>query len=79
LLQAGGESLEEMLHKLIMLTWQQERMSQNWSTGIISVLHKKGDSTDCNNYRGICMLTRETRYCHLARKFEELKIVGCQM
>jgi hypothetical protein len=23
--------------------------------------------------------TRETRYCHLARKFEELKLVGCQM
>jgi hypothetical protein len=24
-------------------------------------------------------LTRETRYCHMARKFEEVKIVGYQM
>jgi hypothetical protein len=56
LLQTGGESLMELLHKLIVLIWQQEKLPREWSTGIISVLHKKGDSTNCNNYRGICML-----------------------
>jgi hypothetical protein len=40
LLQTGEESLEELLHKLTVLIWQQEKLSREWSTGIISVLHK---------------------------------------
>jgi hypothetical protein len=65
LLQIGSEVLEDLLHKLIVLIWQQERMPHEWSTGIISVLHKKGDTMDCNNYRGICMLN--TAYKVLSR------------
>jgi hypothetical protein len=42
-------------------------MPHEWSTGIISVVHKKGDTADWNNYRGrgICMLN--TAYKVLSR------------
>lgn len=31
-------------------------MPEEWKTGIITVLHKKGDTTNCENYRGLSLL-----------------------
>ncbi|PSN35706.1 hypothetical protein C0J52_10179 [Blattella germanica] len=41
LIKSGGEKLREKIHRLLSLIWKQE----------------KGDKTDCNNYRGILLLS----------------------
>jgi hypothetical protein len=53
LIQAGGEILPSAIHKLINSIWIKEQLSDQWKESIIVPIHKMGDKTDCNNYRGI--------------------------
>ena len=41
------------LHRLITLIWREVKVPQQWKDAVITVLHKKGDKTECGNYRGI--------------------------
>jgi len=36
--------------------WKQEKMSYEWSEGILCPLYKIGDRKQCSNYRGISLL-----------------------
>jgi hypothetical protein len=55
LIKAGGETCSE-IHRLICSIWKNEELPQQWKESIIVPIHKKGDKTDCNNYRGISLL-----------------------
>jgi hypothetical protein len=57
LIQAGGETLRSEIHKLIKLIWNKEELSHQWKESIVVPIHKKGDKTDCSNYRGISLLS----------------------
>jgi hypothetical protein len=57
LIQAGGEMLLSVIHKLINSIWNKEELRDQWKESIIVPTHKKGDKTDCNNYRGISLLS----------------------
>jgi hypothetical protein len=57
LIQAGGETLHSEIHKLIMLIWNKEELLHQWKESIVVPIHKKGDKTDCSNYRGISFLS----------------------
>jgi hypothetical protein len=37
--------------------WNKEELPQQWKESIVVPIHKKGDNTDCNNYRGISLLS----------------------
>jgi hypothetical protein len=57
----GSEEVEEgtlhsEIHTLIMLIWNKEELPHQWKESIVHI-HKKGDKTDCSNYRGISLLS----------------------
>jgi len=56
-IKAGGRTIRFAIHKLIISIWIKEELSDEWKELIIVPIHKKGDKTDCNNYRGISVLT----------------------
>ena len=45
------------LHRLTLLIWRQGKVPQQWKYEVITVLHKKGDKTECGNYRGISLVS----------------------
>jgi hypothetical protein len=53
LIQAGGNTLRSEIHKLINSVWNKEELPEQWKESIIVSIYKKGDRTDCSNYRGI--------------------------
>ena len=55
LIQTGGGKLYEEIHKLILLIWNKKELPKEWKESII--VPKKGDRMDCNNYRGISILS----------------------
>jgi sorting nexin-29 len=39
-----------------MLIWNKEKLPHQWKESVVVPVHKKGDKTDCTNYRGISLL-----------------------
>jgi hypothetical protein len=50
-IQAGGNKLYSEIHKLINSIWNKEELPQQWKQSITVPIYKKGDKTDCSNYR----------------------------
>jgi hypothetical protein len=46
-----------VIHKLIISIWSKEEMPNQWKESIIVPIHKTGDKTDGNNYRGLSPLS----------------------
>jgi hypothetical protein len=59
LIQAGCEKLRSKIQKLITRNsmWNKEKLPDQWKESIIVPVHTKGDKTECNNYRGLSMLS----------------------
>jgi hypothetical protein len=57
LIQVGGETLRSEMHKLIKLICNKEELPHQWKESNVVPIHKKGDKTDCRNYRGISLLS----------------------
>lgn len=54
----GGITLETKLHNLFLLMWQQEKIPQEYKdASIIHLYKRKGNRQDCNNHRGISLLS----------------------
>jgi hypothetical protein len=56
LIKAGGETYSE-IHRLICSVWNEEESPQRSKESIIVPIYKMVDKTDCNNYRGIFLLS----------------------
>jgi hypothetical protein len=57
LIQAGGEMLLSARHKLVNSIQKKEELPDQWKESTILPIHKNGDKTDCNNCRGISLLS----------------------
>jgi hypothetical protein len=56
MIQARGKILHSEIHKLIKLIWNKEELLHQWKKSIVKPIRKKGDKTECSNYRGISLL-----------------------
>jgi hypothetical protein len=57
LIKAGGETLYSEIHRLVCSIWNKEELPQQWKESITVPIHKKGDKSECNNYRSISLLS----------------------
>ena len=49
------------LHRLTTLIWREGKVPQQSKDAVITVLHKKGDKTECENYRGISLVSHASK------------------
>ena len=56
-IKADMDTAVSILHSLFSKIWKEEQIPAEWKEGIIIKLPKKGDLGDCNNYRGIMLLS----------------------
>jgi hypothetical protein len=56
LIKAESMTIRSAIHKLIIVIWNKEELPEEWKESVVVPIHKKGDKTDCSNYRGISCL-----------------------
>jgi hypothetical protein len=57
LIQVRSKTLQSEIHRLINYVWSKEELPDQWKESNIVPVYKKGDKTDCINYRGISVLS----------------------
>jgi hypothetical protein len=62
--KAGGRIIRSEIHELLISIWNKEELPEEWKELAIVPIYKKGDKTDCSNYRGISLLS--TTYNNLS-------------
>ena len=45
------------MHYILEKAWKEKQIPQDWETGVITPIFKKGDRKDCGNYRGLTLLS----------------------
>jgi hypothetical protein len=61
LIQACGETFQYEMHKPINSIWNKEELPDQRKESVIVPIYKKGNKTDCSNYRGISLLSASNK------------------
>ena len=72
LLKADTATTTNILYPLFKEIWRTQKMPRDWQQGLIVKLPKKGDTADCNNWRGITLLSAVSKVltCILLRRIQ---------
>ena len=65
------------LEHLFKVIWKNEIMPKEWKQSLIIKIPKKGDTTQCDNYRGISCCQCQVNFCHSDHKqaiYDEVNI-----
>ena len=57
LLKHGGRIVIQELTKLLNQCWREQKVPHDWRNGVIVKLPKKGSLSECNNWRGVTLLS----------------------
>jgi hypothetical protein len=57
LIKAVDKTIFSEIHKRIHSIWNKEEFPEEWKESIIVPIYKKGHKTDCNNHRGLSLLS----------------------
>ena len=57
LLKAGGNAVFMSLHAVLCSAWNTGIIPTDWEKGLVPLWKGKGDHQDCNNYRGVTLLS----------------------
>ena len=57
LIKAGGEETIKAIHNLCNMVWEQEKWPVEWTRAVLVTIPKKGDLTECANYRTIALIS----------------------
>ena len=56
-IKSGGRTIHSEVHKLNNLMWNKKESPEEWKELVILPIYKKGDKTDCSDYRGISLVS----------------------
>ena len=56
-LKLGGEASVQWLSSIFATIWAEESVPSDWITQLVVPIHKKGSQSDCDNFRGISLLS----------------------
>ena len=57
----GGDCIIDQLHHICIDIWMRETIPDDWTKSIILTMPKKGDITECKNYRTISLINHPSK------------------
>ncbi|XP_067001635.2 LINE-1 retrotransposable element ORF2 protein isoform X1 [Anabrus simplex] len=53
----SGKAGMKWLHRVVKLAWSVGKVPSDWAKAVIAPIYKQGNRKDCNNYRGISLIS----------------------
>ena len=74
LLKSMGYNGREWFSELLAMLWEGQDIPEDWKKDLICLIYKKGDKTECSNYRGISLMSHAFK---VYERILERRLRGC--